>query len=40
MFDVVARTAETVFIPLTVGGGVRQSPMWTLLLRAARTRSG
>jgi len=23
MFDVVARTAEKVFIPLTVGGGVR-----------------
>ncbi len=23
LFDVVARTAETVFMPLTVGGGVR-----------------
>ena len=34
MFDVVARTAETVFIPLTVGGGVRSVDDVRKLLRA------
>ena len=29
MLDVVRRTAEQVFIPLTVGGGVRSVPTWT-----------
>ncbi|CAN5709445.1 imidazole glycerol phosphate synthase subunit HisF [soil metagenome] len=32
--DVIARTAETVFIPLTVGGGVRSVADVTRLLRA------
>lgn len=33
-FDVVRRTAETVFIPLTVGGGVREVDDFDRLLRA------
>ncbi len=33
-FDVVRRTAETVFIPLTVGGGVREVEDFNRLLRA------
>jgi imidazole glycerol-phosphate synthase subunit HisF len=33
-YDVVRRTAETVFIPLTVGGGVRAPEDFDLLLRA------
>lgn len=32
--DVVARTAESVFIPLTVGGGIRSTDDVTRLLRA------
>ncbi|MEU8271682.1 imidazole glycerol phosphate synthase subunit HisF [Sphaerisporangium sp. NPDC049002] len=34
MFDVVRRTAEQVFIPLTVGGGVRSADDVNRLLRA------
>jgi cyclase len=34
MFDVVARTAEQVFIPLTVGGGIRACADVDRLLRA------
>ncbi len=34
MYDVVSRTAETVFIPLTVGGGVREVDDVRKLLRA------
>ncbi len=34
MYDVVARTAEQVFIPLTVGGGVRTAGDVDALLRA------
>jgi imidazole glycerol-phosphate synthase subunit HisF len=34
MLDVVARTAEQVFIPLTVGGGVRSADDVDVLLRA------
>lgn len=34
MFDVVSRTAESVFIPLTVGGGVREVEDFNRLLRA------
>ena len=34
MFDVVSRTAEEVFIPLTVGGGVRSCDDFDRLLRA------
>ena len=34
MVDVVARTAEQVFIPLTVGGGVRETAHARALLRA------
>jgi imidazole glycerol-phosphate synthase subunit HisF len=34
MLDVVRRTAETVFIPLTVGGGVRSAADVDVLLRA------
>ena len=34
MYDVVARTAEQVFIPLTVGGGVRTVSDVDVLLRA------
>ncbi len=33
-YDVVRRTAETVFIPLTVGGGVREVADFDRLLRA------
>lgn len=33
-YDVVHRTAETVFIPLTVGGGVREPEDFNRLLRA------
>jgi cyclase len=33
-YDVVSRTAETVFIPLTVGGGVREPEDFNRLLRA------
>lgn len=33
-FDVVRKTAETVFIPLTVGGGVREVDDFNRLLRA------
>ncbi len=33
-YDVVSRTAETVFIPLTVGGGVREADDFDRLLRA------
>jgi cyclase len=33
-YDVVRRTAETVFIPLTVGGGVRETEDFNRLLRA------
>ena len=33
-YDVVSRTAETVFIPLTVGGGVREAEDFNRLLRA------
>lgn len=38
-YDVVRRTAEQVFIPLTVGGGVRTPGDVDKLLRAAPTRS-
>ena len=34
MLDVVARTAEEVFIPFTVGGGIRELPHARALLRA------
>ncbi|MDO8731735.1 MAG: imidazole glycerol phosphate synthase subunit HisF [Actinomycetota bacterium] len=34
MYDVVSRTAESVFIPLTVGGGVRAVSDFDRLLRA------
>ena len=34
MYDVVSRTAESVFIPLTVGGGVRAVEDFNRLLRA------
>ena len=34
MFDVVRRTAEQVFVPLTVGGGVRSTDDVDTLLRA------
>lgn len=34
MYDVVSRTAESVFIPLTVGGGVRAVDDFDRLLRA------
>lgn len=34
VYDVVARTAESVFIPLTVGGGVREAGDVDRLLRA------
>jgi imidazole glycerol-phosphate synthase subunit HisF len=37
-YDVVARTAEEVFIPLTVGGGVRTVDDVDRLLRAGRRR--
>jgi cyclase len=40
MFDVVRRTAETVFIPLTVGGGVRSVEDVDALLRAGADKIG
>src|SRR5690606_22604794 len=40
MLDVVRRTAETVFIPLTVGGGVRQVADVDTLLRAGADKVG
>jgi imidazole glycerol-phosphate synthase subunit HisF len=40
MVSVVARTAEQVFIPLTVGGGVRRADDARLLLRAGADKVG
>jgi cyclase len=40
MFDVVRRTAESVFIPLTVGGGVRAVSDVDKLLRAGADKVG
>ncbi|MBG0563509.1 imidazole glycerol phosphate synthase subunit HisF [Actinoplanes aureus] len=40
MLDVVRRTAETVFIPLTVGGGVRSVENVDVLLRAGADKVG
>ncbi|THV34627.1 imidazole glycerol phosphate synthase subunit HisF [Glycomyces buryatensis] len=40
MYDVVARTAEQVFIPLTVGGGVRTPDDVDKLLRAGADKVG
>ncbi len=40
MYDVVARTAEEVFIPLTVGGGVRTVADVDRLLRAGADKVG
>jgi cyclase len=40
MLDVVRRTAETVFIPLTVGGGVRTASDVDTLLRAGADKVG
>src|SRR5262245_42494356 len=40
MLDVVRRTAETVFIPLTVGGGVRSVSDVDVLLRAGADKVG
>ncbi|MBQ0903302.1 imidazole glycerol phosphate synthase subunit HisF [Micromonospora sp. U21] len=40
MLDVVRRTAESVFIPLTVGGGVRQVADVDTLLRAGADKVG
>ncbi|MBK5308018.1 MAG: imidazole glycerol phosphate synthase subunit HisF [Frankiaceae bacterium] len=40
MYDVVRRTAEQVFIPLTVGGGVRQPDDVDRLLRAGADKVG
>ncbi len=39
-FDVVSRTAEQVFIPLTVGGGVRTADDVNTLLRAGADKVG
>ena len=39
-YDVVARTAEQVFIPLTVGGGVRTTGDVDALLRAGADKVG
>jgi len=39
-YDVVRRTAEQVFIPLTVGGGVRSADDVDLLLRAGADKVG
>lgn len=39
-YDVVRRTAETVFIPLTVGGGVRAVEDFDRLLRAGADKVG
>lgn len=40
MLDVVRRTAETVFVPLTVGGGVRSVSDVDTLLRAGADKVG
>jgi cyclase len=40
MLDVVRRTAESVFIPLTVGGGVRSVSNVDILLRAGADKVG
>ncbi|HWS33811.1 MAG TPA: imidazole glycerol phosphate synthase subunit HisF [Actinoplanes sp.] len=40
MLDVVRRTAESVFIPLTVGGGVRSPENVDVLLRAGADKVG
>ena len=40
MLDVVARTAEEVFVPLTVGGGVRTVDDVDRLLRAGADKVG
>jgi cyclase len=40
MVDVVTRTAEAVFIPLTVGGGIRSVDDARLLLRAGADKVG
>ncbi|MCG5439781.1 HisA/HisF-related TIM barrel protein, partial [Micromonospora foliorum] len=40
MLDVVRRTAESVFIPLTAGGGVRQVADVDILLRAWADKAG
>jgi cyclase len=40
MFDVVRRTAEQVFIPLTVGGGVRTVDDINMLLRSGADKVG
>src|SRR5664279_5710451 len=40
MLDVVRRTAEQVFVPLTVGGGVRSSDDVDILLRAGADKVG
>ncbi len=40
MLDVVRRTAESVFIPLTVGGGIRQVGDVDTLLRAGADKVG
>ena len=40
MYDVVTRTAEEVFIPLTVGGGVRRVEDFDRLLRAGADKVG
>jgi cyclase len=40
MLDVVRRTAESVFIPLTVGGGVRSTENVDVLLRAGADKIG
>src|SRR6187402_659156 len=39
-YDVVRRTAEEVFVPLTVGGGVRTADDVDLLLRAGADKVG
>ena len=40
MYDLVTRTAEEVFIPLTVGGGVRSAEDFDRLLRAGADKVG
>ncbi|MBK6761972.1 MAG: imidazole glycerol phosphate synthase subunit HisF [Micrococcales bacterium] len=40
MIDVVRRTADAVFIPLTVGGGVRKVEDFDVLLRAGADKVG
>ena len=39
MLDVVRRTAEQVFVPLTVGGECAQSMTWTSCCGQGRTKS-